>query len=411
MGEKQMWKRLIAEFIGTFLFVLIGAGAVAYFASRTTEYTINTALAFGGIMIVIAYLFGCLSGGHVNPAVSLGVALVGRMSWGDMLLYWIVQILGGLLAAALIYWIFGSANNAGASIGSLTFENAWKAVAVEALITMILVLGFLCLSKNWKLSLVSGLALGAILTINFIFAGNLTGASANPARSFGPALFSGNMGTFWIYLVGPLIGAIVAAIVYSIFHYSSYSPALDANGNPMMTQCCDPIVEKEVQAKDNCGNKIVDKNGCPVMYKKRKIDTSKGSYKFGDKKDKLKAKLGQSKHTTKLFADAFLSPSAEELQQVGPTSNALMKDLPYKEALGYDHQHVKDKEEVKQLQAPVIQVQQTQGQVVPKKELSTQFPDKNSSKVSSLLSAQQVKVPFNSPTSLSRAMSGVGAQI
>ena len=467
MGEKSMWKRLIAEFIGTFMFVLVGAGAVAYFSS-TTEFTLLSALAFGGIMVVIGYLFGPFSGGHINPAISLGVALVGRMAWAEMILYWIAQLLGGLLAAFLVYWIFGTDSNAGASLGTLTFSSAWKAVAVETTITALIVFTFLVISKNWKLSLISGLVLGAVIAVTFIFAGRLTGASGNPARSFGPAAVSGNLKTIWIYLLGPLLGAVIASILYSIMFYSAYTPVVQECGTILKNDCNETILQREFQAVDNCGKKIYDDAGIPVMFKKYKIDTSKGSYRFGVKRNKDKIKYGYDKEAGKFAMHALSGISAESLANVGPEQTALFK-LPISKAVDHVslHHHGKheliesdylvqesDKKKVENFEIQIFEVQEKPQEVrapqkvevqkaqVPQKvqevrvqevrapqkvEVQAQkpqevraqeVPQNNSmikqpkdSKLSQLiLNGMAAKTPFSSPTSLSRAMSGIGTQ-
>lgn len=280
MSQPKLWKQLIAEFLGTFLLVLVGAGAVAYFASRETEFSLITAIAFGTVMVVIVYLFGSISGAHVNPAVSLGFAMSSRMEWGYMLLYWIAQFLGGILAALVIYWLFDK--ETGASVGSLTVTDHWKAVFVEAVITTVLVLSMLFMTKNWRVSLLGGIVIGCVLVFNYIFAGNLTGASANPARSLGPAIMGpGQWTTLWIYFVGPLIGAIVAAIIYRILCMSGYSPVLDCDGNAITNNCCDKILGKEVPMKDGCGNPIYDDCGNPITFTKYKLDIKKkNQYKF-----------------------------------------------------------------------------------------------------------------------------------
>lgn len=209
----HVWIALLSEFLGTFTLVFIGAGAAALTLSQGGSL-VGTALAFGLALAAIIYVWGSYSGGHFNPAVSFGAALVGRMSWGTMLAYWCVQLLGGIAAAALIAWFFGTASGVGASVGSLTYTDQIKAVLVEALITFFLVFTILMVTKNAMYSLVAGLIIGMVLTFDILVAGPLTGGSANPARSLGPALFSGNISSYWIYVVGPLLGALAAGLLF-----------------------------------------------------------------------------------------------------------------------------------------------------------------------------------------------------
>lgn len=202
--------------MGTFILVTVGAGAVAL-ASRQGGTVLGSALAFGLIIIAVIYAMGMFSGGNYNPAVSFGAAIAGHLGWGRMLAYWIVQLLGAILAGALIAYIFGTANGGGASIGSLTKTDAWKAILLEAILTFFLVFTFLLVAKNVHAAILMGITVGAVLAACMLMGFPLTGASMNPARSFGPALFTGNLSSWWIYLVGPLIGALVAGLVIKLF--------------------------------------------------------------------------------------------------------------------------------------------------------------------------------------------------
>jgi aquaporin Z len=203
----------ITEFIGTFLLVLIGCGVAAMMGTNPSA-SIATALAFGVVLIVLVYAFALASGANFNPAVSLGLAVDGRMSYTQMGGYWIAQFAGAILAAALLLYLIGASSGLGASIGSLTGPYPWKAVLVEAIITFILVFTVLVVTANSQYSAVSGLAIGLALFVAVLFGFYLTGGSANPARSLGPALFTNNLSTVWIYFVGPFLGALVAALVY-----------------------------------------------------------------------------------------------------------------------------------------------------------------------------------------------------
>lgn len=247
-----LWKTLIAEFIGTFALVFIGAGTAALSLQQGGS-VLAFALAFGLILMVMIYIIGVYSGGHYNPAVSFGFALTGRMNFSIMLAYWIVQLIAGIAAAALIVYLFG---NAGASIGTLTYTNAWGAVLAEAVATFFFVLTILLVTRNPLLSLVAGIVIGLTLTSGIVSIGYLTGGSLNPARSLGPALFSNNIGSYWIYVIGPLLGALVAALFYKIF-ISNCTYKVDECGNQILNQCGNPIKECQFPIVDNCGNSIL----------------------------------------------------------------------------------------------------------------------------------------------------------
>jgi MIP family channel proteins len=212
----NLWQALLAEFVGTFALVFLGCVAVIL---AMQAGGLSASLIFGLALIICIYSWGIYSGGHFNPAISFGVAISGRegFNWIKMFLYWIVQLLGGILAAAIIVYFFGSASGVGASIGSFTKTNMLKAVLLEALLTMFLVVTFLFVTSKPLHSMIAGFVVGAALVAGMYVGLPYTGGSLNPARSLGPALFGNQMGTYWIYAVGPLLGALVAALVYRGF--------------------------------------------------------------------------------------------------------------------------------------------------------------------------------------------------
>lgn len=261
MSDFSIWKAALAEFLGTLILVLVGCAAVASGGSL-----VGSAFAFGLVLMTLCYTFGGFSGGHFNPAVSFGFAVAGRMSWGLMLLYFLAQFLGGIVGAALVAYFYGTASGAGASIGSLTYTDQWKAVLVEAFLTFFLVMIVLLVSRNPYLAIASGLAIGLVLTFDMLAGAPLTGGSMNPARSLGPAIFSNNLSSYWIYILGPLLGALVAALVYRLFTADfSCCPKVDACGNPITDECGNCLQECQRPVLDNCGKPVVDCEGCPVM--------------------------------------------------------------------------------------------------------------------------------------------------
>jgi aquaporin Z len=215
----------IAEFFGTFTLVLLGAGAGALLPGDATGL-IGVALTHGIALMFIIYTWGWISGAHVNPAVTLGVLLSGKISLGKSILYWIAQLAGGAAAAFLLVYILGSDSTLGQTIGSLTPEasktveqmaktDPVKVIVVEAVLTFFLVCSVLSNGIAGKNGNIVGVAIGFVLIADILFGGSLTGASMNPARTFGPALAKNNMSYVWLYFVGPAIGGIVAALVYN----------------------------------------------------------------------------------------------------------------------------------------------------------------------------------------------------
>jgi MIP family channel proteins len=207
--KTKVW---LAELIGTFALVFVGAGAGALAVGGL----VGVALAHGLILAGIAYAYGSISGAHINPAVTLGVALTGKLKWRDAVWYWVAQLAGGVLAAAGLYFAFGGASNGLGATLPASGVSAAQAVFIEAALTFLFVNVILHTAVKKNGTPFAGLAIGLTLAAAILMGGPLTGASLNPARTFGPALFTGHLDTFWIYLVGPGIGAGLAGWVYRI---------------------------------------------------------------------------------------------------------------------------------------------------------------------------------------------------
>lgn len=223
----------IAEFFGTFTLVFLGAGAGAL-ASANGAPLLGVAITHGVALMFIIYTWGWISGAHVNPAVTLGVLLSGNISLGKSIMYWIAQFAGGAAAAYLLAYLLGPDSSLGQTIGSLTPEGAnagdpVKVIVVEAVLTFFLVCSVLSNGIAGKNSNMVGVAIGFVLIADILFGGTLTGASMNPARTFGPALAKNNLSYVWLYIVGPAIGGIVAALVYGGMFLAPEAASLDNN--------------------------------------------------------------------------------------------------------------------------------------------------------------------------------------
>lgn len=222
-------KKYIAEFIGTFVLVLFACGTadvVGCSAENGTGYLL-TALAFGLVIVAMAYSIGNISGCHINPAVSLGVLISGGMKVVDFVGYVISQCLGALAGAGVLAAIFklGKVEDMTGGFGSNGLAgvsgSAIAGLLVEIVLTFIFVLVILGVTSNKSgHGSFAGVVIGFTLTLVHILGIGLTGTSVNPARSFGPALvalFAGNkapIGDLWVFIVGPLVGAAIAAFVY-----------------------------------------------------------------------------------------------------------------------------------------------------------------------------------------------------
>lgn len=208
----DLYKALFAELLGSFLLVFVGASSVALTVGSGGS-TVGNALSFGLAYTALIYILNGYSGSHFNPAVSFGFAITGRLGWCRMLLYWLAQILGAVLAGLLVAWIYGF-DSSFAPGGDLSFEQPWKVVVLEMILTFFLVLTFLFVTKNPSLSIMSGLIIGAVLISDVLVGGYLAKIGVNPAYAIATNLLSGNWANIWIYILGPLLGALLAGLLY-----------------------------------------------------------------------------------------------------------------------------------------------------------------------------------------------------
>jgi MIP family channel proteins len=206
-------KPALAELIGTFTLTFIGAGAGAL-AGSNGGGILAVALAHGVALMVIVYAWGAVSGAHVNPAVTFGLALTGKIDWTRAVWYWVAQLIGAAIAAYLLAYLVGASTGLGATVGSLTENDPVKTLVVEAVLTFFLVTAVFGTAVSGRNGNAAGLAIGFVLAMDILMGGSLTGASMNPARTFGPALASGDISYFWMYLVGPFAGAAAAAFLF-----------------------------------------------------------------------------------------------------------------------------------------------------------------------------------------------------
>ena len=202
----------LAELVGTFTLVFIGAGAGALAASNGSGL-VGVALAHGVALTVIVYAWGGISGAHVNPAVTFGVALAGRMDWAKALRYWAAQLLGAAIAGAVLRLLIGEPGSLGMTLPAAGVS-ALQAIGIEAVLTFFLVSAVFGSAVAGRNGNAAGIAIGLVLTMDILMGGSLTGASMNPARSFGPALALLRFDDLWIYVVGPIGGGGAAALLY-----------------------------------------------------------------------------------------------------------------------------------------------------------------------------------------------------
>ena len=210
-------KKYVAEFIGTFVLVFAACGTAAALGCKGSEVNaayMLTALAFGLVIVAMAYSIGNISGCHINPAVSIGVLIAGKMSAKDFCGYVISQFLGGIVGAACIGVLLGF--DCGFGANGLYNDNIMLSLFVEVLLTFIFVLAILGVTSKPEFSNVAGIVIGLTLTLVHIFGIHFPGTSVNPARSFASAIFAGGaaLSNVWVFIVAPLVGGALAALVW-----------------------------------------------------------------------------------------------------------------------------------------------------------------------------------------------------
>ena len=209
-------KKYIAEFVGTFVLVFVACGVAAITGcnGEANASYILTALAFGGVIVAMAYSIGTISGCHINPAVSLAVFINGGMDKKDFVGYLAAQFIGGIAGAAALSAIIGTGMGLGTN--GLFQNDVMKSLLIESILTFVFVFAILGVTSKPEYSKVAGLVIGGSLTLVHLMGIYFTGTSVNPARSLGPALLMGGtaLNNVWVFIVAPLIGGALAALVW-----------------------------------------------------------------------------------------------------------------------------------------------------------------------------------------------------
>lgn len=217
-------KKLVAEFIGTATLVFFGCGSAVLAGPEVGQLGIS--FAFGLAIVAMAYGIGPISGCHVNPAVSFGAFLAGRMGAGEMVQYWVAQFLGALVGAGILYviatgnpnfqlgeWGLGSNGYGQGYLGGYELTAAFVFEVVATFLFLVVILG---VTQKDSPAMLAGLAIGLTLVVIHIVGIQVTGVSVNPARSFGPAVFAQGLALqqLWLFIVAPLIGASLAGFLF-----------------------------------------------------------------------------------------------------------------------------------------------------------------------------------------------------
>ena len=217
---KLTWRRPGAEFVGTFVVVLASCGAVMVNSQTGALGHVGVALAPGLAVMVMIAAVGHISGAHFNPAVTLAFALTRHFDWREVPGYWLGQFAGAISAAAILWLLFGNVAGLGANRPS---GSALQALGLEVLLTAALMFVITAVATDTRAAEGAGVvpagqmaavAIGGTVALNSMWAGPISGASMNPARSFGPALVAGAWDAQWVYWLGPMLGAVIGAALY-----------------------------------------------------------------------------------------------------------------------------------------------------------------------------------------------------
>ncbi|MCM1259998.1 MAG: aquaporin [Anaeroplasma bactoclasticum] len=227
----NLFKKCVAEFIGTAVLVCLACGVAVW----TNASVVATSLAFGLVIVAMAYSIGNISGCHINPAVSFAMFIARKINGKELIGYIVAQCLGALVGALLLGTFLGGFKTLGGNAIQATITSAYAsqtiqylvAFLLETILTFIFVMAILGVTSKSKYVAISGVVIGLALTLVHLFGIGFTGTSVNPARSLGPAVLEaigGNMNSLkqlWIFLIAPLVGALLASIMYRGFRHES----------------------------------------------------------------------------------------------------------------------------------------------------------------------------------------------
>lgn len=218
----KVWQQAVAEFVGTFALIFIGAGSVITVTGLQVQAgLVAVALAHGLVIAVMVSAVGHISGAHFNPAVTIGVWVAGKIESARVVVYLIAQLAGALAGAYLLRFALPENLWKPFSLGTPTpnaqLISSGKALLIEGILTffLVFVVFAVAVDDRGSFSKVAGIPIGLVITFDILMGGVLTGAAMNPARHFGPALAAGRWGgPWWVYYVGPLAGGVVAGVAY-----------------------------------------------------------------------------------------------------------------------------------------------------------------------------------------------------
>ena len=213
-------KNYISEFIGTFAMIFCGTGAMTINETTGGDVThVGIGITWGLIVMAMIYAFGEISGAHFNPAVSIAFAYAKKFSWKEVPKYIFFQVAGAFTASLLLMWLFPKSELLGATIPTV---DVWRAFVLELILTFFLMVVIINVSTGSKeVGMMAGIAIGSVVLLEALFAGPITNASMNPARSLAPNIVSGNIEGLWLYIFAPIIGALLAVVSCKFVKYEN----------------------------------------------------------------------------------------------------------------------------------------------------------------------------------------------
>lgn len=212
MSTPPLLRRAVAEGLGCYMLVTAGCGAIMVDARTGALGHLGVAFTFGLVVMAMIAALGHISGAHFNPAVTLAFALVRHFRWRDVPVYMMAQLVGATAGAGTLRALFGPVASIGAT---LPMGSPWQSYGLEVLLTAALMVVIVAVSKDERaVGQLAALAIGATVAAGALWGGPISGASMNPARSFGPALVAGEWRDHWVYWLGPLLGASLGAATY-----------------------------------------------------------------------------------------------------------------------------------------------------------------------------------------------------
>jgi MIP family channel proteins len=219
----------LAEAVGTFTLVFAGCGAIVIDSISHGQIThVGIAITFGLALATMVYAVGHISGCHINPAVTLAFALARHFPMTRVPLYWASQLAGATVAALALRWLFGDVANLGTTLPAGSDSQSF---GLEIVLTFFLMFVIMAVATDDRaVGQAAALAIGGTILLDAMFGGPISGASMNPARSFGPALVSNTWSHLWIYILGPIIGALLGALIYEIIRGERPEPGVHRRG-------------------------------------------------------------------------------------------------------------------------------------------------------------------------------------